>query len=110
MSEWQGDIKTYKKGLERVLKPLIRRRTDLAAKSEVRQRSKKTMVKGFESIDDIQNAFGYSEITDSERVKLVEQFEKKQALSLTPTTVMDAEIFTLNWVIKELKNELENCE
>ncbi|QAT43470.1 hypothetical protein [Aminipila luticellarii] len=110
MSEWQGDIKIYKKGLEKVLKPLLRRRTDLKVKSEVRQQSKKIMIGGFESIDDIQDAFGYGSINDAERRKLTEQFEKKQELALTPTTVLDAEIFTLNWIIKALKDELENCE
>ena len=103
MKKWQGDDVTFLKGLDKVQAKLEKMRDSFAAAAQKKRDQRAAKLGDYQTEDAIQNAYGYAEISDDERVALLLLLqESKETL-----VAEDAAVFYINAILRDHRLERE---
>ena len=104
INKWQGDDATFLKGLDVIAQRLGKMRDTLNAAAE-KQRSRLAAKLGeYQTEEDIQNAYGYADITDAERIALLQLLQESRETLVAE----DAAVFYLNALLRDLRLDRED--
>lgn len=96
---WKGDDVTFLNGMNKVSQRLEKLRDVFKAAAEKKRKKIASKLGEYQTEADIQNAYGYAEITDAERIALLQLLnESKETL-----VAEDAAVCYINALLRDLK-------
>ena len=96
--KWHGEDTTFLNGIDKVSQSLEKLRNVFIATAK-KKRDKITAKLGeYQTEEDIQNAYGYADITDAERISLLQLLNESKATLFAE----DAAVFYLNALLRDL--------
>ena len=97
--KWQGDDTTFLNGLDKVSQSLEKLRNVFNATADKKRGKLVAKLGLYQTEEDIQNAYGYAEITDSERIALLQLMNESKEILFAE----DAAVFYLNALLRDHK-------
>lgn len=110
MANWTGDSTTFLKGLDLVASRLKKQRDSFKATAEKKKEKLVAKLGDLATEEDIQTAYGYADITDTERIALLLLLQESKETQVAE----DAAVFYLTALLRDLANDrtdwVENME
>lgn len=105
MQKWTGEDTTFLQGLDMVEPKLKKLRDSFKAAANKKRDKLASKLGDYDTEDAIQDAYGYGEITDKERIALLLLLQESKETQVAE----DAAVFYINALLRDFKDEREGC-